>query len=720
MITAGLAERPGQVCQNTQRPGPQRSFRVEALEGSTVPPRVHRLWWPALAALWLLATVADRLWLAADQRLPAWDQADYLNSAIDHGRVLGWLPAGSGWQGWDALLDLSPKIPPLASLVSAAVMHAAGESADAASWVLSLWHGLLLLVVACWGRQLLSRGFGLLAATLTALTPALLELRTDFTLDLPLTATSTLALWLLGRWQRPGDGGGRWFQTLAAATAVAAAVLVKQSALLVLAPPALWAAGQALGHPRRRWQAVAAAALVVALALPWLHHNWITTLGGTERAVVTSGAAEGDPGSLDPRSLIWYPRLWPGQLGATTLTAGLLGLGLLGWHRRGRWRWRELLRHPVQTLPAGWPWLIGCCLSGWLFTSLSPNKDPRYIAPVLPLLLLLLSRGWWSLGRWIEARHQPAIAAVLLTCGLGVNLGQSAISRMAALQSRPGSPAAAVIARLRQSVGERPTLLAMAASSPELNEQTLTYLGRQQGGRILARRLGRGPDDHNLALEQSEWWVLATRDQGTNRAPAQALSKRVRSDGRFELVERWPWTKKRQVELWRRKATAPRPQPFDQHFIALARGMAAGPSALTPIFASIGPWHLLDPTFSYQDRVRRQAQAQLRQTPSDRDALWSLALIGVLQNRPGEAERWFARLEALEGAGGWASAYRSVVLLADWQTCRAARISPVPTAHAAAVLTVLRDLGRSLCFDPRGPLGLATSLPEGLASLRGL
>jgi hypothetical protein len=148
--------------------------------------------------------------------------------------------------------------------------------------------------------------------------------------------------------------------------------------------------------------------------------------------------------------------------------------------------------------------------------------------------------------------------------------------------------------------------------------------------------------------------------------------------------------------------------------------MAAGPSALTPIFASIGPWHLLDPTFSYQDRVRRQAQAQLRQTPSDRDALWSLALIGVLQNRPGEAERWFARLEALEGAGGWASAYRSVVLLADWQTCRAARISPVPTAHAAAVLTVLRDLGRSLCFDPRGPLGLATSLPEGLASLRGL
>jgi len=28
-----------------------------------------------------------------------WDQADYLNSAVDHGRALGLLPAG-GWQGW--------------------------------------------------------------------------------------------------------------------------------------------------------------------------------------------------------------------------------------------------------------------------------------------------------------------------------------------------------------------------------------------------------------------------------------------------------------------------------------------------------------------------------------------------------------------------------------------------------------------------------------------
>ena len=50
-----------------------------------------------MLGIWLLATAVDRTWLLADQRLPAWDQADYLNSAVDHGRALGLLADGRSW-----------------------------------------------------------------------------------------------------------------------------------------------------------------------------------------------------------------------------------------------------------------------------------------------------------------------------------------------------------------------------------------------------------------------------------------------------------------------------------------------------------------------------------------------------------------------------------------------------------------------------------------------
>lgn len=48
--------------------------------------------WGGVALIWLLATIVDRLWWTLQVGVPAWDQADYLNSALDHGRALGLLP----------------------------------------------------------------------------------------------------------------------------------------------------------------------------------------------------------------------------------------------------------------------------------------------------------------------------------------------------------------------------------------------------------------------------------------------------------------------------------------------------------------------------------------------------------------------------------------------------------------------------------------------------
>ena len=663
---------------------------------------------------------ADQLWLFADQRLPAWDQADYLNSAVDHGRVLGLLPGG-GWQGWHSLLDLSPKIPPLSSLISGTVMAVAGETADQASWVLSLWNGVLLIVVACWGRQLGGAGMGLLAATLVAIAPALMELRVDFTLDMPLAASTTLALWLLGRWQRAGQQGGRWPQAILAGLAIGMALLVKQSALLMLAPPALWASWHSLHDPKRRWQSFIAIMLVLAMVFPWLHHNWITTLGGTSRAVFASGAEEGDPGSLDPRSLIWYPPLFPKQLGLIPWITAMAGLLMMSWRQR-----KILLAswpYSLSILRPGWPWLIGCCLSGWLFISLSPNKDARYITPLLPLLSLVLARCWWSIGEYLNRKFGRKLTWILLSTGLVASGGCALTERVEEIKPYSDSPVVEVIKALRKEVGTKPTTLVMAASDPELNEHTLSYLGRSQGGGILARRFGRNPKDDELALAQSNWWILATGNQGTSRKTARALSKRVRQDERFERLQSWRWSKDQDIELWRRKASAPKTEPFDQRFIDLAKTMQDGPKGLEKIFESIGPWHMLDPHFSYQKRVRSWALHQLERDPRNRDALWSLALIAVLKNRPEQADHWFRELEQLDGKGHWATAYRSVVLLANWNGCQTARIADTPphqnaTTAESTVLNALRDLGRSLCFDARGPIGLSRSIPDAVESLQ--
>ena len=681
-------------------------------------PKLDLAWWLSLAALWALATAADRTWLALDQRLPSWDQADYLNSAVDHGRALGLLPPGF-WRGWAALLDLSPKIPPLASLVNGTVMAITGDGPDQASWALAVWEALLLVVVALWGRQLQGRGFGLLCAVLVVLAPALAHLRVDYTLDLPLAATAALGLYLLGRWQAPVPAGGRWEQVVAAALAIAAALLVKQSALLLFAGPLLWVAVRGLSRPPRKLQVVVGAAVVLALLLPWLHHNWITTLGGTNRAVLESAAAEGDPPVMSWDSLTWYARRLPSQMGLVLLLPVLPVVAsgaLAGWRELRSWKALQAAR---KRIPSGWGWLMGCAVSGWVLTTLSPNKDARYITPVLPLVAILVARAWWEVGGWLRRRWGQPLAWALLLAGIA-GAGKNVVSVAAAeIQRTPPAPVAQITGRLRELVGEAPTTLLVVPGNPELNEQTVTTFGRRSGGRIEGRRLGRARHEHPFVLDRSEWILLATGDQGTNRRFSKELSHRVRADGRFARLASWPWSEDREVELWQRRASS-KAKPFDPEFIQVARGMERGPAGLGPLFARIGPEHQLDAHFLYQDRVGRWAQQRLQDDPQDPDALWSLALIATLRNRPQEAAHWFGHLQHQYPANPWPLAYRSVVLLAGWQASQAHALlaaAPAPL-RKEPVLHALEDLSGVLSGRLQRLGDLRLSLPGAITDVK--
>ena len=633
-----------------------------------------------LLLIWVLATAADRLWWTRHGGLPAWDQADYLNSALDHGRALGLLPGG-GWQGWQALLDLSPKIPPLGSLINGAVIAVSGDAPAQAAWSLSFWNGLLLLATAGWALNLrspqrLARPFALLAAAVVSLAPMLLELRTDYLLELPLTACVTLALWRLGCWLEPHRQSS-WWQAFAAALAVSAALLVKQSALLVLIPACAWAVVVALRSGVRRQAQLAVGLTLVALSLlPWLRHNWITTLGGTNRAVIESAALEGDPGVLTLVGWLWYPRLLPDQVGWVLLLVGLSGLVLL------LQQWLCGLVAPPRDgadRRQGWVWLVGMLVLGWLFTNLSPNKDSRYIAPLLPLLLLLLSRGWLQWGLWIRRRwpvHARWLPGLALAAGGLAAATHGWMQQSARLQNRHQGPLESIVQRAGGGVpGAAPGTLIVVPSTPDLNQHNVSYYGRRNGGQLVGRQLGGSLDHVQPVLDHAELVLLAEGDQGSVRKAARRLDRAVREAGVFERVETFPRPGGGSYSLWSRRADVPALPGFDQRFPALASALEKGPSGLEPIFSSVAIEHMLDGHFLYRGPTREAALTRLKADPEDRQARWTLALLAVLANRPLEASRQFAGLEQRLPNNAWPSAFRAVVLLAGWDPGKAAAVA---------------------------------------------
>ena len=630
-----------------------------------------------LTLIWLLSTLIDRVWWANYGGIPSWDQADYLNSALDHGRALAVLPGGS-WQGWASLLDLSPKIPPLASLVNGTVMAIAGDWPKQAAWSLSLWNGLLLFVVASWAQELRqpmkgARAFALLCSVVVAMAPLLLELRTDYVLELPLTAMVALALWRLGCWWHPLDGG-RWQQALWAALSIAGALLVKQSALLILIPVLLLVvASVCLGRGRRfvarRWQLLMGVGFVVAALLPWLRHNWITTLGGTNRAVIESAALEGDPGVLSLEGWLWYVRLLPDQIGWGLLVLG--GSGVILWY------WQRRTLNGDERL--AWRWLILSLVAGWIFTHLSPNKDDRYIAPLLPMFLILLTRGVWQWGLWVKQRWParfswlPGLALLLGGCNMVSNGWSIQSTRLG--HGHPG-PLDAIVRRAGGADPKsQPVTLIVVPSTPDLNQHNVSYYGRREGGRLVGRQLGSSKSDVKPVLEQAQWVLLAEGGQGSVRDSAETLDRAVRTSGVFVLDETFPRPEGGTYSLWRRRADSMEPVLFQERFPALAAGLSQGPPGLDAVFSSIAVEHMLDGHFLYREPLKKQALRRLANNPSDKEARWTLALLAVLANRPSEAAEQFAALEALLPENPWPSAYRAVVTLAGWNPWGASSVA---------------------------------------------
>ncbi len=153
-----------------------------------------------LGIIWLAGALCDRLWFALDRSVPAWDQADYLNGAMNYWQALQ-APQWFDAQWRRSLWLLSTKIPPLTYIFTVPFLNFFGTSADAATLIMLLYSAILLISVYGLGIQLFSVSVGLWAAGLCQLLPGLYRHRLEFLLDYPLTAVVTLSFWLLTVWK---------------------------------------------------------------------------------------------------------------------------------------------------------------------------------------------------------------------------------------------------------------------------------------------------------------------------------------------------------------------------------------------------------------------------------------------------------------------------------------------------------------------------------------
>ncbi len=633
------------------------------------------IFWLSVLLIWIISTFIDRIWWNFYSNTPSWDQADYLNSALDHARALSFL-GEDGASDFGSFLDKSPKIPPLASIINGAVIAFAGDAPHKAAWSLSLWNGFFFFNIASWGLYLKGKNFSLFCVLISAFSPFLFNLRTDYVLELPLISAITFYLFHLGRWSDKSIGG-KWIQIVITSFACAFSLLIKQSSLLVVIPSLLFVSILSFKRDKKfRLQFLFLFLINILAIFPWFYHNWIMILSGTYRAVFESASIEGDPSVFGFKSIFWYFPYLDNQFGGIVFFFGFSGIlfAFLSYIRsfKAPLRLKDLIDNNYR-----WTWIYYNLLTSWAFTTFIPNKDERYIACTIPLIIILLALGFSKWSYWLDKCFKFNSYALLLIPPLSFLFSNSINKfKISVNFTSKYYPVKEIISIVRSDItfDEKETVI-VVPSTPDINQHNVSYFGRIQGGNILGRQLGQSLSHIEPVLKQTNWIVLAEGDQGSVSSNSLALDKSIRDSPLFIKVREFPREKEGSYSLWKRSSSSFKQNEFHNRFIELANGMEQGPLGIKLIFDEIEVEHMLDGHLKYQNIVRDKALLKLSANPENVESLWSLSLLKILSNRPSEADIYLRNLEVLLPNNPWPSAYRSIVNFASWNPWKASSIA---------------------------------------------
>ncbi len=371
----------------------------------------------------------------------------------------------------------------------------------------------------------------------------------------------------------------QWCWAIAFGLCLGLSLLAKQTTVLFFIFPLLWIGLACLWQLAwgRLLQLLAALAIAAAIVLPWFRASWLLILTAVQGSTTDPALIEGDPGLASLSSWLFYWQVLP-KLVSWVWLLPLVGL-VFYWKPSslGRaWLGREGAQSRLGRLAVyqasrrSLLWLLLFVLGGYLLNVLNPNKDLRYIMPLLPTIAVVLAFSWTLLPqRW--RIWKQSVPGWLLRWGLiGFSLAltvyhlyPNAVSDNVPLplqldyatrRAYTGKefPLAEIVDEVIKTDPYEKSTLGLLTSTPELNQQNLSYYGQQQNFQVSARDVAKNRDRIDAEIKSLSWFVAQTGGPAPQASEAQVALQQRLVPPAFQLHKTWSMGDRRQFSLYHR------------------------------------------------------------------------------------------------------------------------------------------------------------------------
>ncbi len=448
-----------------------------------------------LLFLILFFCATDLVWLKLDTLPPSWDQSAHAHFALHYLRFFEGPVAK--WNSRE-FLTISGYWPPFVYWTTVPLTALFGFSLDALAAVNLFYLVVLVLSLYALGTRLAGPEAGLGAAAMTLFLPVSYALTREVLLDMPLMACVAAAEFAILETSGGLDRKRSWLMGLA----VGVSLLVKWTAVAFLLPAWLFVATRSWvvrKDLRRQAWAGLAIALVVLLVVagPWYITVQKTFAAGARIALFRDSALEGDPASFGWTSIRWYAQVFRDFITAPFLLPFLLaGIAAAAAFFRRAWAWAFLSA-----------WIV----PAWFVFAALPNKDGRFIAPLVPAAALLTSAGISAVP--LKAARRIFWGAFLgcglfLFCCLSFGWPVRMTHFLGHPPERQNWQAERIVADLEAAFPSRRPAVAVLANAEYFNPNLLKLVSDMRRAGLVIEGVG---DERGIASRVRRYRVLITK-----------------------------------------------------------------------------------------------------------------------------------------------------------------------------------------------------------------